>query len=36
MPAGQYTFMDFIRVGLPLQILMGVVMIFTLPLLFGF
>jgi di/tricarboxylate transporter len=36
MPAGQYTFMDFIKVGLPLQILMGVVMIFTLPLLFGF
>ena len=36
LPAGQYTFMDFIKVGLPLQILMGVVMIFALPLLFAF
>lgn len=36
MPAGQYTFMDFIKVGLPLQILMGVVMVFVLPLLFPF
>ncbi len=36
MPAGQYSFMDFVKVGLPLQIIMGVVMIFVLPLLFGF
>ena len=36
MPAGQYSFMDFVKVGLPLQILMGVVMIFALPLLFAF
>ena len=36
MPAGQYTFMDFVKVGLPLQVLMGVVMIFALPLLFVF
>lgn len=36
MPAGQYTFMDYIKVGLPLQIIMGVVMIFALPLLFPF
>ena len=36
MPAGQYTFMDYIKVGLPLQIIMGVVMIFVLPLLFPF
>ena len=36
MPAGQYTFMDYIKVGLPLQILMGVVMVFVLPLLFPF
>ena len=36
MPAGQYTFMDFVKVGLPLQVLMGVVMIFALPLLFAF
>ncbi|MGM9736316.1 MAG: SLC13 family permease [Candidatus Cryptobacteroides sp.] len=36
MPAGQYSFMDFVKVGLPLQIIMGVVMIFVLPLLFPF
>jgi di/tricarboxylate transporter len=36
MPAGQYTFMDYIKVGLPLQIIMGVVMVFALPMLFPF
>ena len=36
MPAGQYTFMDYIKVGLPLQIIMGLVMIGVLPLLFPF
>ncbi len=36
MPAGQYTFTDYIKVGLPLQIIMGIVMIFILPLLFPF
>ena len=36
MPAGQYTFMDYVKVGLPLQILMGIVMIFVLPMLFPF
>lgn len=36
MPAGQYTFMDYVKVGLPLQIIMGIVMIFVLPLLFPF
>lgn len=36
MPAGQYTFMDFVKVGLPLQLIMGLVMIFALPLLFPF
>jgi di/tricarboxylate transporter len=36
MTAGQYSFMDFVKVGLPLQIIMGLVMIFVLPLLFGF
>ena len=36
MPAGQYTFMDYIKVGLPLQIIMGLVMIAVLPLLFPF
>jgi di/tricarboxylate transporter len=36
MSAGQYTFMDYVKVGLPMQILMGIVMVFTLPLLFPF
>ena len=36
MPAGQYTFMDYVKVGLPLQIIMGVVMVLILPLLFPF
>ena len=36
MPAGQYTFMDCVKVGLPLQIIMGIVMVFVLPLLFPF
>ena len=36
MSAGQYTFMDYVKVGLPMQILMGVVMVFILPLLFPF
>ena len=36
MPAGQYTFMDYVKVGLPLQIIMGIVMIFVLPLIFPF
>lgn len=36
MAAGKYTFMDFIKVGLPLQIIMGIVMILVLPLLFPF
>ena len=36
MPAGQYTFMDYIKVGLPLQIIMGIVMVIVLPLLFPF
>jgi di/tricarboxylate transporter len=36
MSAGGYKFMDYIRVGLPLQIIMGIIMIFALPLLFPF
>lgn len=36
MPAGQYTFTDYIKVGLPLQVVMGIVMVFVLPLLFPF
>lgn len=36
MNAGNYSFMDYIRVGLPLQLIMAIVMIFVLPLLFPF
>lgn len=36
MPAGQYSFADYIKVGLPMQVIMGVVMIFVLPWLFPF
>jgi len=34
--AGRYVFMDYIKVGLPLQLLVGIVMIFVLPLMFPF
>jgi di/tricarboxylate transporter len=34
MSAGRYKFMDYVRVGLPLQIIVGIVMVFVLPLLF--
>ncbi|MED9800745.1 MAG: SLC13 family permease [Prevotella sp.] len=34
MQAGRYTFMDYVKVGLPLQIIIGIVMVFVLPLLF--
>ncbi|WP_165020866.1 MULTISPECIES: SLC13 family permease [unclassified Dysgonomonas] len=36
MSAGRYTFMDYIKVGLPLQVVMGIVMILMLPILFPF
>lgn len=36
MHAGEYTFGDYIKVGLPLQIIMGFVMTLVLPLLFPF
>ena len=36
MKAGGYTFMDYVKVGLPLQIIIGVVMTFVLPLLFAY
>ena len=36
MQAGRYSFMDYVKVGLPLQIAIGVVMVFVLPLLFPF
>ena len=34
MQAGRYTFMDYVKVGLPLQIIIGIIMVFVLPLLF--
>lgn len=36
MPAGKYTFMDYIKVGTPLQVIMGIIMVLVLPLLFPF
>ena len=36
MPAGQYKFSDYVKVGLPLQVILGIVMILILPLLFPF
>ena len=36
MKAGGYSFMDYVKVGLPLQIIVGVVMTFVLPLLFPY
>jgi di/tricarboxylate transporter len=36
MSAGRYTFMDYVKVGLPLQILFGIVMTLVLPLLWPF
>ena len=36
MHAGGYTVGDYIKVGLPLQLIVGIVMVFALPLLFPF
>lgn len=36
MPAGQYTFMDYVKVGLPLQLMLGLLMVFVLPVVFPF
>lgn len=36
MQAGRYEFMDYVKVGLPLQLIIGIVMLFALPLLFPF
>lgn len=36
MSAGRYSFIDYIKVGLPLQVIMGIIMIIVLPLLFPF
>ena len=36
MSAGRYSFMDYVRVGLPLQIIFAIVMVLVLPLLWPF
>lgn len=36
MSAGQYSFMDYVKVGAPLQIILGIIMIFVIPLFFPF
>ena len=36
MSAGRYTFFDYLKIGLPLQILLGVIMVIALPMLFPF
>lgn len=36
MPAGQYSFVDYIKVGAPLQLILGIVMILVIPLFFPF
>lgn len=36
MSAGRYSFMDYVRIGLPVQLLLGIAMIALLPLFFPF
>ncbi len=36
MNAGHYNFMDYVKVGVPLQVVMGIVAILTIPLFFPF
>lgn len=36
MPAGKYTFMDYVKVGVPLQVIRGLVMVAVIPLFFLF
>ena len=36
MSPGRYSFIDYVKVGLPLQIIMGIIMIVVLPFLFPF
>lgn len=33
---GKYTFMDYVKVGVPLQVIMGLVMVVVIPLFFLF
>lgn len=36
MPVGKYKFIDYVKVGLPVQLLLGFVMIFAIPLVYPF
>ena len=36
MNAGHYTFMDYVKVGVPLQIIMGFIAIMAIPIFFPF
>jgi di/tricarboxylate transporter len=36
MSVGKYSFRDYVKVGLPLQIIMGIIMIAVIPFLFPF
>ena len=36
MSAGKYKFIDYVKVGLPLQLIMGIIMVLVLPLIFPF
>ncbi|MDL2283423.1 SLC13 family permease [Odoribacter sp. OttesenSCG-928-G04] len=36
MSAGRYTFMDYVKVGVPLQLIFAIIMVLVLPLLFPF
>lgn len=36
MTAGNYTFMDFVRIGIPLQFILGILMMLVIPWLFPF
>lgn len=36
MSAGRYSFMDYVKIGLPLQLLLGIALIFLIPLFFPF
>lgn len=36
MSAGQYSFMDYVKIGGPLQILLGILMVFLIPVFFPF
>ena len=33
---GRYTFLDYLKVGLPMQVLLGIIMVFVLPIFFPF